>query len=219
MAASQARAGASPRKRSRPRYAFRKTSCVMSSASLSPTARTIHRCTAGVCRRTNAPNASSSPPRAEARSSSSVVSGSVNGESRRTFAGGAGAILRPNRAELPLPVRVGRVGRLESARAVPGIEVVLAGEHAQTHELGPNLVGQRDARRGRRIFLEVHPSDGEARLVADSRRRELVGILSPGAVARLRTRRFGLARGAGSALRRPFLRLRLAILVHRDRRP
>src|SRR5262245_32248982 len=214
MAASQARAGASPRKRSRPRYAFRKTSCVMSSASLSPTARTIHRCTAGVCRRTNAPNASSSPPRAEAMSCSSVVSGSVKGESRRTLAGGAGAILRPNRAELPLPVRVGRVGRLESARAVPGIQLILAGKHAQAHERGAKFVAQRDARYGRRIFLEVHPRDRETRLVADSRRRELVGILAARALTRL-----GLWPLCGSALRHALLGRRLAVLEDRNGRP
>ena len=81
----------------------------MSSASLSPTARAIQRWTVAVCRRTKAPKASSSPPRAEARSSSSVLSGSVKGESRR--AARADAILRRIRPASALAVRVGCVVR------------------------------------------------------------------------------------------------------------
>ena len=64
----------------------------MSSASSSPTARAIHRCTVAVWRRRKAAKASSSPWRAEASSSSSVFSGWLKGESHR--AGGDGAILR-----------------------------------------------------------------------------------------------------------------------------
>src|SRR5471030_3209200 len=134
----------------------------MSSASLSPTARAIQRWTVAVCRRTNAPNASSSPPRAEARSSSSVLSGSVKGESRR--AAGAGAILRRIRAGLALAVRVRRVCVLESTGAVAGEELVLARDDAEADELGPELVADRDARGGRRVLVEGRPLHAERRL-------------------------------------------------------
>src|SRR5262249_17378660 len=93
-----------------------------------------------------------------------------NGESRRAL--GDDAILRParpGRIALAVPVGIGRVSVLETARVLPGPEVVPAGEHSQSDQLIVELVPDRDPRRRMRVLLECHPLDRKPRPPADAR--------------------------------------------------
>jgi hypothetical protein len=75
-----------------------------------------------------------------------------------------------------IPVRVGRVVRLEAATALSREEVPITGKHAQANQLAPELVAQRDARHGARILVKVDPGDWETDLPADAGRRKILGL-------------------------------------------
>src|SRR5215471_1992064 len=136
----------------------------MSSASCSPTARAIHRWTAGVWRRTNSPKASSSPSWERRISSSSGRSVRLECRSRRLL--GVGAIV----TGLASSVGFGSVLALEAASPVSGIQISLAGKNSQPDQLPAIFVTKRNRRGGDRVLLEGDPPHREPRPIPDSRR-------------------------------------------------
>src|SRR5262245_7653522 len=111
---------------------------------------------------------------------------------------GDSAILRRIRAGASgsaVPVGIGCVAMIEPARVLPGVEVVLAREHAQADQLLVELVADRDSGRGMRVLLERDPLDRKARLAPDARGGEALGLLG-GPAPGLGLRGRSAARGA-----------------------
>ena len=105
---------------------------------------------------------------------------------------------RENRLKLLNEIR-------EATRAVAGVKLVFSRQHAETDELGPELVAERDPCGRRGLGLEGDPLDGKLGRVADAGRREGVGF---GLLRRRSRRRWRLFFGESAvAARRALLAL------------